>query len=155
MHPAEAALAWGEAWEEEKQFVNLHCFQSWASVEIIRGEKSLACANFLPPLQNKIIKRMCARQRQETPTVPGSLLPVMEYSYGVSHDKTQKVVLSPCLSRYTLITAAVCLCACACVCAYVCVWLRTCMCVLFFFCAGMLSRCLPCQLIAWHLLSCS
>lgn len=78
--------------------MNLHWLQSGASVEIIRGGKSLACANFLPPLQNKIIKRMCARQRQETPTVPGSLLPVMEYSYGVSHDKTQKVVLSPCLS---------------------------------------------------------
>lgn len=116
------SLEWSELlelWREEKQFVNLlYCFHSWAIVEIISGERSLARANFLPLLQNKIIKRMCVRQRQETPTVPGSLLPVMEYSSGVSHDKMQKVVLSPCLSRHTLITAAVCMCACASLCVF-------------------------------------
>lgn len=126
------------------------CLQSRANAaEIIRGEKSLTCANFLPPLQNKIIKRMvvyvCVCVCETKPRDPhGAWVSASchEYSCGVSHDKTQKVVLSPCLSRYTLVTAAVCVCASACV-TFLC------------FCAGMLSRCLPCQLLAWHLLSCS
>lgn len=91
-----------------------------ASVEIIRRDWSLAGANFFPLLQNKIIKRMRVKQRHKTPTVPGSLLPVMEYSCGVSHDKTQKVVLSPCLSPHTLGTAAACLRACVRLCVRVC-----------------------------------
>lgn len=71
--------------------MNLQSLHSRASAEIIRGEKSLAGANFLPPLQNKIIKRMCVRQRNETPTVPGSLLPVMSIPAGFHMTKRRKL----------------------------------------------------------------
>lgn len=71
--------------------MNLHSLPSGASAEIIRGEKSLACANFLSPLQNKIIKRMCVRQRQETPMVPGSLLSVMSIPAGFHMTKRRKL----------------------------------------------------------------
>lgn len=84
------------AWDEErgrkkKPSVNLHSLQSRTSAEIIRVEESLACANFLPPLQNKIIKRMCLRQSQETPMVPGSLLPVMSIPVGFHMTKRRKL----------------------------------------------------------------
>lgn len=140
-----------KVWEEEKAAggSTLPPPSSSASVEIIRPGWSLA-ANFFPPLQNKIIKRMRVRQRQETPTVPGSLLPVMEYSCGVSHDKTQKVVWSPCLSPHTLVTAAACLRACVWACAPACV----CLCTLV--CASVLPPTLSLFFpLRWHVVSLS
>lgn len=112
-----------------------HSLQPWVCAEIIRREKSLACANFLPPLQNKIIKRLCVRQKAGDPHGAWVSASCHEYSCGVSHDKTQKVVLSLRLSRSTLVTAAVCLCwrVWMCVSVFGCAVARVCLCCSFFF----------------------
>lgn len=76
---------------------------SSASAEIIRGEKSLACGNFVFP-QLRVGKNnnrenvcvgvyvcVCVRQRHETPTVPGSLLPVSSIPTGFHMTKRRKL----------------------------------------------------------------
>lgn len=126
------------AWDEErgrkkKPSVNLHSLQSRTSAEIIRVEESLACANFLPPLQNKIIKRMCLRQSQETPWCLGLCFLSWVFLWGFTWQNAESCFVPMPVTIHPHNRS------CVCVCMLVCV---ICVTVLFCFFFFVLACCL-------------
>ncbi len=102
--------------ERRKRSLHLHSLQTWASAEIIRGREIFGLCKLPSTIAEQNNKENVCETKARDPHGAWVSASCHQYSCGVSNDKTQKVVLSPCLSRYTLITAAACLCAYVCVC---------------------------------------